>query len=482
MMDKRKRYIQYIILNCDYCRKKIEIRPKAFKELEHHFCNRKCYWNWCRKENHPNFIKRIIVSCDYCGKKIKITPNNKSKYHFCNRNCRTKWQRSEKNPYKGKNSPYCKPCITVSCDYCGKKIEIRPSNKSKRHFCNQLCYWNWKGSNQNPMKGIQDSRYIKRITVSCDYCRKKIEIIPRNVMKSAHHFCSSKCSSNWHKKENNPNFIQRIILNCDYCGKEIEIMPGNRSKHHFCNRKCYGFWKSLYMKKLFKNKKIRDAYFKKISIQYIITFCDYCNKEIKVHPKAFKELEHHFCNQLCYGLWMSLYMKKLFKNKEIKEIFINTMASGQKHPSNLELTLLSVIEEYNLPFKFTGFGKRGERVAGLKPDFTDTLELKKLIEVYSIVDKNNRYRGGINRYRRDRFFHFGRCGYDVLFITLENDILRKDCKKHCVQLIKIFEKGLNNTRIEWFVKLIFNYNHLWYCLIDLVNYMKNIVDKEMEIL
>lgn len=249
---------------------------------------------------------------------------------------------------------------------------------------------------------------------------------------------------------------KNILIFCDYCGKETKKTSRQiiKSKHHFCNRIC----QNRYLGE--KDKK------KRISV-----YCAYCNRLLKRLPSRVRRCNYFFCNIVCQGCYYSIYPTKPTMTESEKERWQDALAAGRKCPSNLELTISSIIKEYKLSFKFTGFGRKGERIGGKKPDYTHSFK-NKLIEVYSIYNKNVMYIGGAKKYQRDRFFHFGKYRYNILFITLENDIKRKEYKKWCYLKIKDFDLYQDFSKTEWLSKLIFNHNHLWYCLTDLINYIK----------
>lgn len=84
----------------------------------------------------------------------------------------------------------------------------------------------------------------------------------------------------------------KVKIICDYCGKEklkrrVDI---DLNGHHFCNQKCYGKW----MSESDEAKQIVGR--KKTSIK---TNCKYCNKEIEKKPSEFKGHGEHYCSRSC---------------------------------------------------------------------------------------------------------------------------------------------------------------------------------------
>ena len=66
------------------------------------------------------------------------------------------------------------------------------------------------------------------------------------------------------------------------CRKHIE-----RVNHHFCSVKCRGEWQR----------------------KRVITFCQYCGKEIYIKQSRISNNRGNFCSTKCMGKWQSRHLK-----------------------------------------------------------------------------------------------------------------------------------------------------------------------------
>jgi very-short-patch-repair endonuclease len=72
---------------------------------------------------------------------------------------------------------------------------------------------------------------------------------------------------------------------------------------------------------------------------------------------------------------------KTWQNPETKEKHVKaTLKGNQVRPTNIEQTVIDVITEYNLPYKYVGNGE--VIIEGKNPDFINVNGLKSVIEVY----------------------------------------------------------------------------------------------------
>lgn len=136
-----------IKVRCDNCEKIIERKPSQIKRCKHHFCNRKCQGEWQSKEGKGSNNRAWNggtreVSCDNCGKSIEMySPQIKrSKHHFCNKKCYGAWRRRE---LKGSNNPNWKGGIKIQklCPVCGKEFEVLACEikHGKGKYCSKKC-------------------------------------------------------------------------------------------------------------------------------------------------------------------------------------------------------------------------------------------------------------------------------------------------------------------------------------------------------
>lgn len=162
----------------------------------------------------------MIKKCEYCGKEFK-TYCRRSKY--CSRDCRNKSM--EKREFR-------------ICKNCGKKFEVRPSDR--KIFCSIECYRRWNRGGNQP-------QYKKRLEKICLICGEKFYVQPHAVNQI---YCSKKCADIGKKKiigEGHPLF-KKIRIRCDNCGREYFEKPAKIKsyKHHFCSRRCLGIYQILH--------------------------------------------------------------------------------------------------------------------------------------------------------------------------------------------------------------------------------------------
>jgi len=299
-------------IKCDFCGKEIEVNNFRQKRSEHHFCNLNCYVNWRKKKisvpcsycgknieifplrKRSNNLycsrncyykakrKKIPSTCEYCGKNIEITPSKKkaNNHHFCSRKCHGKWQRKR---------------IAVYCDFCGKEMMVlHPRRKERKHlFCSVPCYVKWQ--RKNIPTGVNSDRW-NRIEIRCDFCNKKIKIVPYRYKSSKNHFCSTKCHSEWQKQnslgDKNPRWNSEKKI-CKSCGKDFFVMRSKSKKRFFCCEICFFDW-------LRKNPRTGKKNPRWNSIE---TNCDFCGEKIYVTSYRFKTFKNHFCNKSCFDKW-----------------------------------------------------------------------------------------------------------------------------------------------------------------------------------
>lgn len=91
-----------------------------------------------------------------------------------------------------------------------------------------------------------------------------------------------------------------------------------------------------------------------------------------------------------------------------KEEYLEMMAEAQaRKPTRLELRIMAVIEEHNLPFRYVGDGQVW--IAGKCPDFINTNGKKQVIEVlgdYWHTEED----------AAERVSHFAQFGFDTIII------------------------------------------------------------------
>lgn len=113
----------------------------------------------------------------------------------------------------------------------------------------------------------------------CEMCEKNCEELTSHFIKKKHHFCSTKCSSQFHSK--------KVKVKCDNCNNELEVIESkfNKNKHFFCNQKCqHEFQKNIGFKKWGNTTSFK---------------CDCCGKDSIQKTSDYNKSKHHFCSKEC---------------------------------------------------------------------------------------------------------------------------------------------------------------------------------------
>lgn len=105
----------------------------------------------------------------------------------------------------------------IRCRQCGKEFRISPSRLGRTVYCTKACY-------SESQRGLS--------VVTCDYCGKRFERKPSQVALAKRHFCSRQCRAKGMRK--------RMIVHCEVCGKRLERIPAWQNDRHFCSKQCFG--------------------------------------------------------------------------------------------------------------------------------------------------------------------------------------------------------------------------------------------------
>jgi YHS domain-containing protein len=143
---KAHNFKEKIKLQCDWCKKFIYIHPyrNNKNKFKHHFCNSKCLGKWFKNnligKKHPNYKKRIIINCNYCCKKILRTEweTKLKKLHFCCLSCHGKWiseYKSGKNSYSYINGNSKLPYLVEFNYNLKEKIRKRDNYRCQNAEC-----------------------------------------------------------------------------------------------------------------------------------------------------------------------------------------------------------------------------------------------------------------------------------------------------------------------------------------------------------
>lgn len=108
----------------------------------------------------------------------------------------------------------------------------------------------------------------------------------------------------------------------------------------------------------------------------------------------------------------------------------------ERRPTSWEKLILNLIEQNDLPFKYTGDGTFWvtSKKRHINPDFVDTKKNKIAIEVFADFWKLIDYKS-VENYLKDRSDLFEEIDWKVIFIH-DEDINRDDWESHCLNLIR----------------------------------------------
>lgn len=114
--------------------------------------------------------------------------------------------------------------VQKPCKYCGKIMEIIPSDK--REFCDKNCF--------NEYLKLEHDKNIDNYDYHCKICNAKIS--PQNGRLYEREFCSRECYSVYLSQIH----TNKVHVNCGYCGKDLEVIPSKVDKREkiYCDVKC----------------------------------------------------------------------------------------------------------------------------------------------------------------------------------------------------------------------------------------------------
>lgn len=168
---------------------------------------------------HPNG-QRISVTCEYCGKSVEIHPYRAEGFHFCSMSCRAKAHPKER---KG---------VYKNCECCGKSFYVVDCRKDAARFCSNECRTKTimvKGENHISWKNGGG------VSFSCIVCGKDVQ--HRKITSgSTYQFCSTQCHDIYRKK--------RVSGTCHRCGKPFERSKSraHRGKNEYCSFLCFALY------------------------------------------------------------------------------------------------------------------------------------------------------------------------------------------------------------------------------------------------
>lgn len=146
-----------VTVHCAYCGKNKEVPYCRTKTNTNFFCNNQC------KSKYQVKNGTIVLVCSICGDYYKVpryfaTIGNTKKSKYCSKQCHAE---AFKLKRQGEGNPLWVKKETIKCKTCNKKIEINPSQKNRK-YCSRKCaskmlslqyrgsnHWNWTGGKKH---------------------------------------------------------------------------------------------------------------------------------------------------------------------------------------------------------------------------------------------------------------------------------------------------------------------------------------------
>lgn len=187
------------------------------------------------------YKKDYTKFCEYCGKEFHVDGRHKDK-KYCSEECKklknSKYEcRINENGEKEYKNEY-------TCELCGKTY----TNWNPRHYIRRFC--------DNCLSKHKQDLFTNKITTTCGYCGKEIEVIPSRFYANKYCYCDVKCMAKHYSEiysgENSPtwkgginkhykgNWLHQARLCrerdnncCQICGKTYEENDNhNMDVHH----------------------------------------------------------------------------------------------------------------------------------------------------------------------------------------------------------------------------------------------------------
>jgi very-short-patch-repair endonuclease len=129
-------------------------------------------------------VEKVVKYCPVCNKKMEFEPSLAKRRTYCSLDC-------YHNSLKGRPSPKDKR-LKKKCRFCNKEFLTKRSMDNK--YCSSDCYWKDKtGKAITWLKGGRPGQRATRIVKPCLYCGKQLELTPTQAKRK--NYCSRKCYS-----------------------------------------------------------------------------------------------------------------------------------------------------------------------------------------------------------------------------------------------------------------------------------------------
>jgi len=141
--------------------------------------------------------------------------------------------------------------VTIVCDFCDEGFEVKDSRSDSARFCSRDCMGSWRSEN---MTGDSHPNW-SRTNVECDNCGDTFDKLDKRIERSENDFCSDSCRKGWWSDkireyapegEDHQNWRGGVEdVSCSWCGEIVEVYPDRQDNENvFCDQSCYGCWLS----------------------------------------------------------------------------------------------------------------------------------------------------------------------------------------------------------------------------------------------
>lgn len=218
---------------CQYCGAPMDVPLKIHNAGGGKFCNKECFDNYQRGRKNGRRKPRKTLICAYCNKEFEIEPHQeKLNKKYCSSGCYIAHKKEKSLDKKCKNRSKIYTHVFI-CRICGKETTVKSRNKYQPNTCGSTeCI-------RLSQKGKHGGKKVDDVIVNCIICGNEIAIRPHNLNKNKlGNVCSSECKR---KLLLNTNVTLKKKGNtsiCEYCGEEFLCIPSMVNHRRFCSRKC----------------------------------------------------------------------------------------------------------------------------------------------------------------------------------------------------------------------------------------------------
>lgn len=180
-----------ITVYCAYCGKPKEVARSNAEHYDKHYCDMRCL-GADRVGTEPANKIGMTKVCPICGTTFNCAPSTGQQ--FCSKKCADK-----ANGERQRLAPRKVPAVQRTCEQCGKAFEIKPSALNRSgytmgRFCSRAC----QVEHKRHIRGEAHPLRVQYVQLTCQWCGKTYELKP-SIAKTSK-FCSRHCQGAWSAK------------------------------------------------------------------------------------------------------------------------------------------------------------------------------------------------------------------------------------------------------------------------------------------